>query len=518
MFYPARTKRTNRRGGILAGAMLFFVMVTVAGTAILSMSTIQRLKTIRNGIDVRLMIAAEAGMESVRGRFTLVAGVQDDWSWLTTGVWTDIGTVSINGINVQLQANLMSGNSVPSARIRGIASASGKTRVVEQRIKVASFSDYALYSGSTGDAPIGANFKMVGTFYSRGNINLLGNTGIEFFGKAYTSGVVTNYPSPGISQKPFIFLADVDEHSPVIDLPPSSYGADPIKVRAQQLTATYAGSAVPGGTVPSAGFVFYRNTESLTFSWFDSGGVQGTRVTRSYWRRNTGTETYYISSQYTLVNEVTTLPQSEEICIYVDTDQPPSGTDTLSGGRNYRPATSQVNISGTIRNSRITVYAEKDVHIVNNVAYYSLLANPSARLPANKQSSAALDFPEMLGICADNEVRFNFGSFTPLTSASTGYVSHAGNKTYQYMLDGVFQGTYRAYIGTTPAYGYNSCELWVCGGLINTTYNTTGFGSYFNPRHYDWDWRLQGTTPPFFLRAYNVTATFVPGTWRTYEL
>jgi hypothetical protein len=32
------------------------------------------------------------------------------------------------------------------------------------------------------------------------------------------------------------------------------------------------------------------------------------------------------------------------------------------------------------------------------------------------------------------------------------------------------------------------------------------------------DWRLQGTTPPFFLRAYNVTATFVPGTWRTYEL
>ena len=46
-------RRNNRRGGILAAAMLFFVMVTVAGAAILSMSTIQRIKTVRNGIDVR---------------------------------------------------------------------------------------------------------------------------------------------------------------------------------------------------------------------------------------------------------------------------------------------------------------------------------------------------------------------------------------------------------------------------------------------------------------------------------
>jgi hypothetical protein len=25
------------------------------------------------------------------------------------------------------------------------------------------------------------------------------------------------------------------------------------------------------------------------------------------------------------------------------------------------------------------------------------------------------------------------------------------------------------------------------------------------------------TTPPYFLRAYNVSAVFLPGTWRTYE-
>lgn len=516
MFYPARSKRTNRRGGILATAMLFFVMVTVAGTAILSMSTIQRLKTVRNGIDVRLMIAAEAGMETIRGRFTLVAGVQDDWSWLATGVWTDIGTVTVNGINVQLQANLLSGNSVPSARIRGIASASGKTRVVEQRIKVASFSDYALYTGSTSTAGIGADFKMVGTFYARGNIDLGNRAGIEFFGATSTSGVVTNYATP--EGWAYNFKQGVVQGAPVITIPTTAYGADPIKTRAQELDAVYAGTSnFPQWNVPSSGFLFYRNTISLTFNWFSSGGVNGTQVTRQFWRRNSGTAASYTSSEYTVATETITLPQNEEICLYIDTDQPPTGVDTWSVGvRNYRPATSTVQVSGTIRNSRITVYAEKDVTIVNNIAYYALLADPSLRLQANKQSAGALGFTEMFGICADNDVDFQFSTFSPVNSGDFGYVT--GGNTNQYIIDGVYQGTTSAAISTSPPTSYSVSELWCCGGLINTNYYTTGFSGSFNPRHYDWDWRLQGTTPPFFLRAYNVTATFVPGTWRTYEL
>ncbi|MEZ5992800.1 MAG: hypothetical protein R3E76_10660 [Planctomycetota bacterium] len=508
--------RNARRGSILGMAVLFFVMVAVAGAALLSMSTITRLKTVRSGADVRLLIAAEAGMETIRGRFTLVAGVQDDWSWLTTGTWTTLSTVSVNGTPVTLQANLLSGNSVPSARIRGIATASGRTRAVEQTIKVASFSDYALYSGSTGDAPIGANFNMVGTFYSRGNINLLGNTGIRFFGDASTSGIVTNYP--GTETQADIFKADLDINSPVIDVPPAAFGSAPIKTRAQELNTAYAGSSsFPNWNVPASGFLFYRNTVSLTFNSFSSGGVNGTQVVRTFYRRNSGTNNGYTDTQYSLASETITLPQNEEICLYIDTDQAPTGTDSYSAGqRNYYPATSQVNISGTIRNARITVYAEKDVHIVNNVSYYSLLNDPTLREPANKQSANALGFKEMLGICAEDEVRFDFGSFSPLTSGSFGW-NTSGN-TNQYTLDAVFLGTYRAYINTTPPTGYSSSELWVCGGLINTAYNNTGFGGSFNPRHYDWDWRLQSTTPPFFLRAYNVTATFVPGTWRTYEL
>ncbi|MCB1674940.1 MAG: hypothetical protein KDI01_01530, partial [Halioglobus sp.] len=465
----------------------------------------------------RLLIAAEAGMETIRGRFTLVSGVQDDWSWLTTGSWTSLGTVVVNGTNVQLQANLLSGNSVPSARIRGIASASGRNRAVEQTIKVASFSDYALFSGSTSTTGIGAYFKMVGTFYSRGDINLNNYAGIEFFGATSTSGVVTNFATP--EGWAYNFKQGVTQGAAVITVPTAAYGADPIKTRAIELNTAYAGTSnFPNWSVPASGFLFYRNTQSLTFSSFTSGAVSGTQVTRTYWRRNAGSSTAYDDSwNYSLASETITLPQGQEICIYVDTDQAPLGTDSWSAGvRNYYPATSQVNVSGTLRNSRVTLYAEKDIHVVDNISYYSLLADPTLREQANKQSAGALGFTEMLGICAEDEIYFDFGSFTPKVSGNFGY--HSPGNTYQYILDGVFLGTYRAVINTAPAYSSASTELWVCGGLINTNYNTTGFGGYFTPRHYDWDWRLQSTTPPFFLRAYNVTATFVPGTWRTYEL
>src|SRR5688572_24214690 len=104
MVRPLSDQRSGRRGGVLAAAMLFFVMVTVAGTAILSMSSIQKLRTVRNGIDVRLMIAAEGAIETVRGRFTLVKGVQDDWTWISSATWTSLGTINVNGINVDVEA------------------------------------------------------------------------------------------------------------------------------------------------------------------------------------------------------------------------------------------------------------------------------------------------------------------------------------------------------------------------------------------------------------------------------
>lgn len=510
----ARLLRATRKGGVLPAAMVFMIIVMVAGTVLLSVSTIHRLDIVRNGVDVRLMISAEAAAETQRGKFTLLAGVQDDWSWVSTTGWTDLGTVSVNGQPVQTQAKLVSGNSVPRARIRARASASGRTRVVEQTIRVASFSDYALYSGSAADAPIGANFKMYGPFYSRGNINLLGNPGIEFFGETTTSGTVTgNNPANWA----YNFKQGVDMYAPPISIPPAAYGSAPVRTRAQALGTSYAGSSnFPQWNVPSAGFLFYRNTVRLTFNQFSSGGVNGTQVTRSYYRRNSGSGGSYSAGEYSLQTEVTTLPQNEEIVLYVDTDQAPLGYDTWSGTvRNYYPDPGYVELSGTIRNARITVYSEKDVRIINNVSYYSNLQNPSYRQPANKQGAGALGFTEMLGICAEDEVDFYFGSFTPLHSGDTGWVT--GGKANQYILDAVFMGTTSASLASTPPTSYDTSEMWLCGGIINTNYHTTGFGAYFNPRHYDWDYRLQTTTPPYFLRAYNTTAVFVPGSWRTWE-
>ncbi|MCA8911305.1 MAG: hypothetical protein KDB82_06350 [Planctomycetes bacterium] len=507
-------KRNARKGSILGMAMLFFVMVTVAGAALLSMSTINRMKTVRNGVDVRLMIAAEAGMETIRGRFTLVSGVQDDWSWLTTGTWTTLDTISVNDTPVTLQANLLSGSSVPTARVRGIATASGRTRAVEQTIKVASFSDYARFSGSTSVTSFGANFKMVGTCYYRGGINLGGNGGIQFLGQATTSGVVSGLPTPeGVA---YNFPAGYIQGSPVISIPSSAYGTDPILAQADALSSTYAGTTnLPQWDVKASGFHFYRNTISLEFFPFSSGSVTGTQVVRRYYYRESGNENYLVSGQYSTRSETITLPQGEEICLYVDDSTPPLGYDCWNSGEYNYEDYGRLDLSGTLRNARITVCTEMDCHVVDNVNYYTLLQNPSLRLQANKTSSAATSFTEMLGVVAQDEVLFDFNTFSPYNSGDTGYL--ADGVTNQYHLDGTFLGTYRAYYNGTPS-ASGSDEFWGCGCLIGVNYPTTGFGGAFGTRHYDWDWRLQSTTPPFFLRAYNVTATFVPGTWRTYEM
>ncbi|MCA8946704.1 MAG: hypothetical protein KDB29_10795, partial [Planctomycetes bacterium] len=59
---------------------------------------------------------------------------------------------------------------------------------------------------------------------------------------------------------------------------------------------------------------------------------------------------------------------------------------------------------------------------------------------------------------------------------------------------------------------------WVCGGIINGDHPTTELSSNFDRRNYDTDYRLQKTTPPYFLKAYGEAANMIKGTWRTYEL
>jgi hypothetical protein len=60
-------------------------------------------------------------------------------------------------------------------------------------------------------------------------------------------------------------------------------------------------------------------------------------------------------------------------------------------------------------------------------------------------------------------------------------------------------------------------ERWVNGGTILRASSNTMLSSNFDRRNYDTDYRLQFTTPPYFLRAYGVTPLQVTGTWLTYE-
>jgi hypothetical protein len=171
--------------------MLFFVVVAVAGVSMLSISQRHQIDTIRNGYDVRLLIAAEAGIETVRGRFTLIEGVQEDWNALLPDPtnWNDIGgPMTINGIQVQAQGISTGTPAVPRARVRAIATLLNRNRVVEYEIRVPSFSDFAIYSGSSNVLDIPAFGKFYGPVYSTADISLSNRAGIEFFGEVSASG------------------------------------------------------------------------------------------------------------------------------------------------------------------------------------------------------------------------------------------------------------------------------------------------------------------------------------------
>lgn len=604
-------RRGARRGGILATAMLFFVMVTVAGTAILSMSTIQRLKTVRNGIDVRLMIACEAAVESVRGRFTLIAGVQENWSWLSDTTWTSLGIVTVNGINVNVEALRSADPSVPRARIRGSASASGKTRWVEYTVKVAAFSDYAVYIGDTASSGWGY-FKCVGNFYSRGSCTF-GYSGTQFFGNAWTSGTFSKGGNPDPDS--YTYLKGKQEGITPIDMPDdvANYsaienGAKPpyladdhvyyentleIQLMGTQYRrifvrrngSTTAGEAPPSwssGTVAPAGYPGDATTARVpssnltaTDSWINFGGITDTANSFARgamnvpgapraWNNAATLGTAHSSVQntwYTLAWETRDIPHNG--VIYVKLGSPAaynSDDDTLLPGTNRNRFTQrsiaygevQYNVhnrkglaydvgrtpvlllSGRLTDRRVTICGDGvNVVIRDNITYNSYAVNPNLRREANKTGTAALAVTEMLGVISrerwenqaaktgtylgggDINMAYRFWNLLPAGETVTNIAGDGGHLASQNALDGVYLGTHSCGDNTWHSSAPTQ-EVWFCGGLISlhTTYYTENCWSYV---HYDWDWRMQETTPPFFLSSYNVSATFVPGTWRTWE-
>ncbi|MCB9895051.1 MAG: hypothetical protein H6839_11425 [Planctomycetes bacterium] len=602
-------RRAARRGGILAAAMLFFVMVTVAGTCILSMSTIQRIRTIRNGIDVRLMIACEAGVETVRGRFTLVAGVQENWNWLSDTTWTAVDTVVVNGTNVQVQALRFTDPSVPRARVRGFATASGKTRYVEETIKVAAFSDYAVFIGEASASHWGY-FKCVGNFYSVGSCNF-GATGTQFFGNAWTSG---NFTKSGNSDPDsYTYLKGNLQGVPVITMPDdvANYtaienGAKPpylssdhvyyentleIQLMGTQYRRIYvrrnssgtAGEIPPswqaaGSTTAPAGYpgggsygLIPGSQVSAASGWCDTGGLGN--GTDGFYRGGlnikgaprawndatvTGTATSDVSNTwYQLAWETLDIPNNGVIYVKLgspaadgsndDTDLPGSYPNRYTqrginqGDLQRNTPTSRSDsgrtpvllLSGYLTDRRVTICGDGVNMVVrDNIIYNSYANDPGLRREANKTSSSALAVPEMLGVISrerwsnqasksgtylgggDINMAYRYWNLLPTAWTVTNIAGDTGHLAAQNCLDGVFLGTRTCgdnYYHSSPP----TQEVWFAGGLISlyTTYYTENCWSYV---HYDWDWRMQETTPPFFLSSYNVSATFVPGSWRTW--
>lgn len=486
--------RRARKGGALAVSLFFVVLVAVAGGALLSMSSITRMNIVRQSADVRLMIAAEAGIETVRGRFTLVQGVQDDWSALMpTGGWNNVGgTLNINGIDVQPQVKPTGHASVLQARLRAVATLQGKTRVVEYTIQAANFGDYALYFGASNTVTIGSHFKMVGNFYSKGHINVANRPGVEFFNRVESSGAVMNYPDFAYN-----FKQGYNDYIPVIEIPPEAYGLAPMRAAAE-----------------ATGTLFYANTISIR--------LDGEDFIRTYAYRKTGNKKNYKKNEYEIRAERIEIPDNS--VIYIDENTAPPGVDSWSGhSKSSNNADyGQLDLWGVIDHKRVTIASESDISIVNNVSYRTLLDYPDLRRFTQKKSPGALGFREMLGVLSDGDIRFETKDWSPLPYDSRVWDDESrnppdvGHQYYQYSLDGVFMGVNKA--ARTAVGPSRDRELWLNGSIINGNYPSTALANNFDRRNYDTDYRLQKTTPPYFMKAYGKSATFISGTWRTYEL
>lgn len=473
----------------MATSLLFMVLIAVAGTSLLSISLIHQLDMARGGVDVRLLIAAEAALESKRGQFILVAGVQEDWTELlpTTG-WNDIGPkFTVNGIVVQVQGMPLSQTRFPIARLRGLAYGQDRTKAVEYTIRASSFADYALYFGAGSGVNIEEYTKIYGPYYSKGDINLNNGPGIEFFGHVETSGKVQ-----GIVDAVYNFKQGYLDYVPVIDLPP--VGPSMTLMR---------NAALASGTF------FYANTISIELA--------GTQFVRRYrYRTGPGSNDYVLAPPQTL-----DIPDNS--VIYISNATCPAGVDSFDPGILNSFSSPAVSTWGLLDTRRVTIACEHDIYVTNDVMYGTLLLNPDLRRYSNKESAAALNFREMLGVVSQANVFFEKTvDWTPLppTSMVTDNAGldppDTGHLPKQYALDGVFMGFNKSERGSIGS-SFNM-ELWVVGGIITGTQNSTFLKENFDRRNYATDNRIQLDPPPFFPRAYGGIPKPVPGSWRTYDV
>jgi hypothetical protein len=570
--------RNSKRGGALAISMLFFVLVAIAGAAMLSISSVHRLQTVRNGIDVRLMIAAEAGIETVRGRFTVVPDIQEDWTaLLPTPGWNEIERLSINGMNVTVEAQPVGGPSVPTARVRSTAVAGAKSRTVEYTIKVATFSDYAVFNADSGMSTLGPDYKGVGNLYFAGNVNIP-NSGAQLFGKSHMVGSIVQGYGPGNNPgtgQPWNYHFPIEppaQNQPPIPIPTWAAPWDSLEnVARSPIGHFWAENTLAIELTGTTYTRYYVERVAANGNMYGAASGNDWLLLSSAVSVAPGarlrTTTPTPGNEYRLAQQ-TGIPIPDEGIIYVATgsvsavnpsrlgvvqSDSTSGTNTWVQPTNWASNASAATVPATVgsdydivRNNgmpgdpfakvlllwgnlddrRVSIACDHKIVLADKISYQSLLDNPQWRIfhgdgLSGKQSPGALGFKEMLGVMSREDSMLTPTWWRPVLPSQAPGVT-AGDiipghfPADAYPMDGVIYASY----DTRPHRHRNNLsvgEFWGHGGLIAGGSYAAGMGNHFRVRNYHWDFRLALTTPPYFLRAYNVSAIFLPGTWRTYE-
>lgn len=563
-------RRKERKGGALASAMLFFVVVTVAGAALLSISMQHRLQIVRHGIDVRLMIAAEAGIESVRGRFTVVPQIQEDWQSLVPGSgWNNVESMNVNGIAVTVEARSIGGPSVPTARVRSTAIAGTRRRTVEYTIKVATFSDYAVFNAGAATSTLGPNYKGVGNMYYGGDVNIP-NTGAQIFGNAYLEGeIVQGYGAGNNSDTgqawTYHFPKDPPaQNQPEIPLPEWASPWDSLREVAEKVGHHWAENTLAielRGTQYRRYYVRRTSAANSTPSGTDWLNLNSAQTLAPNQRLDFGADSITENGNYILDFEDLDIP--DEGVIYVDTGSvqaiDPSSNDADAGTNTWEqsvdwgsnnsggsltdgrgsdrdivrnngmpgdPYAKVLLVWGVLDDRRVSIACNHKIVLADTIRYQSLIDNPHWRIfhddgVSGKESAGAKNFHEMLGVMARQDCHMTPTWWRPVPSNTVpgvvaGDIVPGHRPDDAYPLDGV----YFSLFDTAPhrwVDDQKAGEFWGHGGLIAGGSYAAGMGNHFAYRQYHWDFRMELTTPPYFLRAYNSSATFIPGTWRTYD-
>lgn len=493
-----RKHRSRRRGSAMSVVMAMFILVSLAGVAILATVSTGQRQLMHYGLMSRLRIATENGLERTRGRFALVAGVQEDWNTLLPNAgWNTIQTHVIDSCTVVVYGRSIGTAAVPRCRLRAIGQLAGRRWGMEYEFKQTSFGDFAMFTGGTNTQGIPANTKVNGNYYSKPSINFSNATGIEFYRNVATSGTVMNVPDPVYSFK-------------------QGYSTGVAEITFQPAVTSFATAKTEAQGTST---IYYKNTHEIIFT--------GTTFTRVYaLRYGTGNNDYTTPSYQYNIN----IPDNG--IIYIENDDPPSGVDAPVGticnkNSEMRSTTDGLKISGIINNRKITVYCEDQITISNNLTYQSLVSNPDLRRFGEKESPAAKSAYELLGVISQSSVGVNFNTFTPMASSANvtdnaSYVAwdgrvwnDTGHQPNQYAIDGVFIG-YDWIDRTGSSVAAANKEFWFCGSIISGDSPVNNLLDLCYRTNLDWDWRLEEQDPPFIIKTYGQPPAVIAKTFKSY--